>query len=174
VLDGHFLLSSGLHSQRYLQCAKLLQYPHYAEEIGRELAARFSSIQRIDLVVGPALGGMIIAHEVAKALKVRCVFVERYEGKMTLRRGFKITKGENVLIVEDVVTTGGSIKETMDVIKGFGGKIVGIGVIVDRSGGGVKFGVPLQSLLVVEIKTYESINCPLCEQGIPLVKPGSR
>jgi orotate phosphoribosyltransferase len=173
ILDGHFLLSSGLHSERYLQCAKLLQYPPYAEEIGRELAKRYLC-EKVDLVVGPALGGIVIAHEVARALRARCIFVERYEGRMTLRRGFEIMRGEDVLIVEDVMTTGGSIKETIEIVKEYGGRVVGVAVIVDRSGGKVEMDVPIHSLATIEIKVYEEERCPLCARSLPIVKPGSR
>lgn len=173
ILEGHFLLSSGLHSQRYLQCARLLQYPTYAEEIGKELAKGYLS-KDIDLVIGPALGGVIIAHEVARSLGVRSIFVERVNGEMMLRRGFRIMMDERVLVVEDVMTTGGSIRETIQIVKSYGGRVVGVVVIVDRSVGKVDLGVPIHSLVTMEIMTYPKERCPLCKDGIPIVKPGSR
>ncbi|MDN4594998.1 orotate phosphoribosyltransferase [Polycladomyces subterraneus] len=171
--EGHFLLSSGRHSAQYMQCAQLLQHPEEAEQAGRALANLFRD-EKVDLVIGPALGGVIIAHEVARALGVRCLFAERQNGEMTLRRGFKIQPGERVLIVEDVVTTGGSVMEVVRLVQAAGGRVVGIGSIVDRSGGSTPFDVPYRALLPYEIPSYNPEACPLCKEGIPAIKPGSR
>jgi orotate phosphoribosyltransferase len=173
-LEGHFLLSSGLHSPNYLQCALILQYPDLAEKIAKEIVEKISKDLKIDVVVGPALGGIIIAYELARALKVRGIFAEREEGKMTLRRGFSIKPGEKVLICEDVVTTGGSALEVANLIKENGGEVVSFACIVDRSGGKNIFDKPFYSLVQLKLDTYKPEECPLCREGIPLVKPGSR
>ena len=173
LLEGHFQLTSGLHSPRYLQCALVLQYPQHAERIGQALAAFFKA-DNIDVVVAPAMGGIIIAHEVARALSVRALFTERDSGSMTLRRGFSLNEGERVLVVEDVVTTGGSTRETIDVVRIAGGDVLGAGSIVDRSGGEVDVGVRRHSLLVLDVPVYDPANCPLCKQGGVATKPGSR
>lgn len=173
MLEGHFLLTSGRHSNRYMQCAKLFQYPEYSEMICQELARRFAG-QKIDLVVGPALGGIIMSYEMARQLKVPNIFAERENGSMTLRRGFAIPKGAKVLVVEDVVTTGGSVREVMDIVAAEGAEVVGVCVVVDRSGGKIEFGVPFEAAYETEIESYEPSQCPLCEQGLELVKPGSR
>ncbi|OAA31827.1 orotate phosphoribosyltransferase [Kosmotoga arenicorallina S304] len=173
VLKGHFLLSSGKHSDTYIQCAKLFQYPKYSELFSKKLADEFA-IDKIDVVIGPALGGVVLAYEMAKQLNVRGIFAERVQGQMQLRRGFEINRGEKVLIVEDVITTGGSTKEVMQVVKKLGGEIIGIGSVVDRSNDQVDFGVKFKSLLKINAVTYEPPNCPLCKKGIPVVKPGSR
>jgi len=173
LLEGHFQLTSGLHSPRYLQCALVLQYPQHAERIGQALAAFFKA-DKIDVVVAPAMGGIIIAHEVARALSVRALFTERDSGSMTLRRGFSLKEGERVLVVEDVVTTGGSTRETIDVVRIAGGDVLGAGSIVDRSGGEVDVGVRRHSLLVLDVPVYDPANCPLCKQGGVATKPGSR
>ncbi|MGI5838393.1 MAG: orotate phosphoribosyltransferase [bacterium] len=173
LLEGHFRLTSGRHSGRYLQCAQVLKYPEYSEKIGAEIASRFTGTD-IDVVVGPALGGVIIAYEVARALGKKTMFTERENGKMKLRRGFAIQPGEKILVVEDVITTGGSVNEVMEIIVGDGGQVVGVGVIVDRSAGKINFGVPTHSLVSLEIESYSPAACPLCLQGLPLVKPGSR
>lgn len=170
---GHFLLSSGKHSNQYMQCAQLLQYPQEAEEAGKAIAELFSE-QKIDVVIGPALGGVIIAHEVARALGVRCLFAERKDGVMELRRNFQIISGERVLVVEDVVTTGGSVQEVIALVEQSGGEIIGVGSIIDRTGGKNPFKVPYRSIQTVEIDTYEPENCPLCKEGTPAIKPGSR
>jgi orotate phosphoribosyltransferase len=172
-LTGHFELSSGLHSPQYLQAALVLQYPEFAGKLCSGLAESFRD-NKIDLVAAPALGGIIVAHEVARALGVRAIFAEREEGKLKLRRGFSINKSERVIVVEDVVTTGGSIRETMDVIKDSGGIIKGVGAIIDRSEGKVNLGFPLISLLSLTIPIYEPKNCPLCKEGGIAIKPGSR
>ncbi|MBA4494215.1 orotate phosphoribosyltransferase [Paenactinomyces guangxiensis] len=171
--EGHFLLTSGRHSAQYMQCAQLLQYPGDAEAAGQALAALFRD-EQVDVVVGPALGGVIIAHEVARALGVRCLFAERKEGKMELRRGFAVQPGERVLVIEDVVTTGGSVQEVVNLLEAKGAKIAGIGSIVDRSGGKTPFQYPYRALTAIEIQSYTSEDCPLCKEGLPAVKPGSR
>ena len=173
LLNGHFKLSSGLHSEKYLQCAPILQYPKLARRLSGELAKRFSK-ETIDAVVGPALGGITLAYEIARALGVRGIFAEREDGKMTLRRGFSINAGERVLVVEDVITTGGSTKEVIGVVKSLGGGVVGVASIIDRSGCRIDFGVRQESLARVDVKTFEPGDCPLCRSGTPLVKPGSK
>jgi orotate phosphoribosyltransferase len=170
---GHFLLSSGLHSDTYFQCARILQFPELAREIGHRLAQHFEASQ-IDLVVSPALGGILIGHEVARALGRRFVFTERVDRQMTLRRGFAIQKGEKALIVEDVVTRGTSVREVADVITGQDGAVHGLAAIIDRTSGTAELPVPLTSLARVEVATYEPGNCPLCSAGSEAVKPGSR
>jgi len=171
MLTGHFELSSGLHSNQYFQCARVLQYPQIAQRIGEKLAALFDS-EKIDTVVGPALGGMIIGHEVARALNKKSIFVERKNGQMQLRRGFELKNGERVIIIEDVITTAKSALEAADVIRSFGGEVLGYGCIVDRSGG--KTGLNIKSLVQIEPVIYEPDNCPLCLSGSKAVKPGSR
>lgn len=173
LLSGHFKLSSGRHSEKYLQCALVLQYPDIAERLAKELAAKFAGA-KIDLVVGPALGGMTFAYEVARALGVRGIFTERCEGKMALRRGFSITPGEKVLIAEDVVTTGLSTKEVMDVVRAHGGSPAAVASIIDRSDAPPDYGVRFEALAKIRIRTYEPEECPLCKAGSPAVKPGSR
>ena len=173
LLEGHFQLTSGLHSPRYLQCARVLQYPEHAEWAGKALAAHFAD-DAINAVVAPAIGGIIVAHEVARALGVRALFTERESGTMTLRRGFRIDRGEKILVVEDVVTTGGSTRETIEAVRHAGGAVVGAGSLVDRSGGGADFGAPRVALLTLDVPAYEASECPLCKQGTPAIKPGSR
>jgi orotate phosphoribosyltransferase len=173
LLKGHFKLSSGLHSERYLQCALLLQYPEYAEMMGRGIAEHFKD-DNVTLVAGPAIGGIVIAHEVARALKVPCVFGEREEGKMTLRRGFTVKPADRILVVEDVITTGGSLKELADYLNSTGAKVVGAASIMDRSEKPVDFGVKRASLARLKVATYDPANCPLCKAGSPAIKPGSR
>lgn len=170
---GHFRLTSGRHSDRYMQCARVFENPAYAEAICREIAKGFEG-ERVELVVGPALGGIIISYEVARQLKVRNIFAERENGAMTLRRGFVIEPGTRVLVVEDTVTTGGSVREVIDLVRAKGGVVVGVGAVVDRSGGKVDFGVPLRAAVSMEVVSYEEADCPLCRQGLPVVKPGSR
>lgn len=173
-LEGHFLLSSGLHSPRYLQCALYLAEPARAEAAGRQLAARLKGCAA-KLVVAPALGGLVIGHEVARALAVPFYFTERSEGIMALRRGFLIEEGVRVLVVEDVVTTGKSTREVIDLVRERGGVVVGVGAIVNRSGQENPFApLPFTTLLTVSIPTHVPDSCPLCAQGVPLVKPGSR
>jgi len=172
LLIGHFKLSSGLHSEKYLQCALVLQYPDIAGRLSKELAGKFSG--KIDVVVGPALGGVTLAYEVARALGIRGLFTERHDGKMVLRRGFSIAKGENVLVVEDVVTTGGSTREVIEVVKSLGGKVAGVGSIIDRSESAPAFGVPFHALAKIRVETFNEGECPLCKKNIPITKPGSR
>jgi len=155
ILSGHFLLTSGRHSDRYIQCALVLQYPSYTENLCRELAARYRG-EKVSAVIGPATGGIIVAYEVARALGVRALFAEREGGRMALRRGFTVSAGEKVLVVEDVVTTGGSILEVIDLVKGRGGTVIGAGLLVDRSGGKVNLGVRKEALLTLDVATYEN------------------
>jgi len=176
-LTGHFRLTSGLHSPEYLQCALVLQHPRHAEELGRKLAGKLEQMVRpavIRVVASPAIGGLIIGHEVARALSVRFIFAEREAGKMTLRRGFEITAGDNAVVVEDVVTTGGSTREVVDALAERGAHVLAAGSIIDRSGGAADVGVPRVALETLQVTTYQPENCPLCAQGIPVVKPGSR
>jgi orotate phosphoribosyltransferase len=173
LLEGHFRLSSGLHSTGYLQCALVLSHPADAEALGRALAERVRPL-RPTLVLSPALGGVVIGQEVGRALGVRAIFAERQDGVLTLRRGFVIAETDRVLVVEDVLTTGGSTRETIDVVRTAGAQIVGVASIVDRSGGTARFDVPYESLLEISLPTYQPDACPLCAQGLPVVKPGSR
>ena len=173
LLEGHFQLSSGLHSTVYLQCALVLQFPDRAETFGRALADVFQG-QGIQLVASPAIGGIVIGHEVARALGARFVWTERDAGQMTLRRGFTIAPGEKTLIVEDVITTGGSTRETIDAVRKAGADVVGAASIVDRSGGSADVGVPLSSLALLRVLSVESSGCDACKLGEPVVKPGSR
>ena len=171
ILKGHFLLSSGLHSDTYFQMALIFQYPEYGEILCKKIADNFRN-KKIDLVVGPAIGGIIISYELARILKTRSIFAERENGIMKLRRGFEIKKGENVLICEDVITTGSSVREVIDLVEKEGGKIIGIGCVVER--GEIEFNYPLKSLIKVNVENYTPENCPLCKKGLPLIKPGSR
>ena len=171
MLEGHFLLTSGRHSDKYMQCAKLFQNAAISETFSKALADKFSGV---DLVAGPAIGGIILAYEVSRQLGVPNVFAERENGAMTLRRGFTVPEGARVLVVEDVVTTGGSVKEVIALINSLGGNVVGVGSIVDRSNGTVDFGVPFEAVLSMEVVSYPPEDCPLCRQGLPAVKPGSR
>jgi orotate phosphoribosyltransferase len=173
LLTGHFRLSSGLHSDKYLQCALILQYPDIAGRIGSAMAERFVD-DRPDCVVGPAIGGIVVAQEVARALGVRALFTERESGTMTLRRGFSVKKGERVLVVEDITTTGGSVKEVVDALRRMGAIVVGIGAIIDRSGGAVMFDIPFRPLARLKVSSYTERECPLCKRGDPIYKPGSR
>jgi orotate phosphoribosyltransferase len=176
LLEGHFLLSSGLHSPRYLQCALVLQHPSLAERLSSELAGKLSELAggRIDLVIAPALGGVIVGYEVGRALGVRALFTERQDGAMTLRRGFSIEAGERCLVVEDVITTGGSTREVMGVVTSLGGQVAAVGSLIDRSGGSVDLGVPRCALAVLEVPTWSPADCPLCAAGTVAIKPGSR
>jgi orotate phosphoribosyltransferase len=177
LLEGHFRLTSGLHSPGYLQCALVLQHPQHAEMLGRAIADRTRDL-RATVVLSPALGGVVIGHEVARALGVRAIFAERQDGALTLRRGFVIAGNDRVLVVEDVLTTGGSTRETMQVARAAGGQVIGAASIVDRSGHAgarvAELGVPYVSLLSIDLPTYEPDKCPLCAQGLPVAKPGSR
>ena len=173
LMKGHFLLASGLHSGNYLQCARLLQYPALAERIGASMAALFPGVQ-ISAVAAPAIGGVIVAHEVARALGVRAIFSEREAGMMTFRRGLDIAEGEEVAVVEDVITTGGSIRETIEAVIRRGSRVAVAGCILDRSGGNLDLGTPLRALLTLTFPTYAPEDCPLCAEGMPLEKPGSK
>ena len=173
IMDGHFLLTSGLHSPHYVEKFNVLQHPKYTERLCRAMAEKFVDA-KIETVVGPVTGGIILAHETAKALDARAIFTERVDGKMTFRRGFKLHDGERVLIVEDIVTTGGSIKEVIEVVKANGGVPVAVSMLVDRSGGKVNFDhVPSTALLRMNVETYAPEDCPLCKKNIPLTKRGS-
>ena len=171
VLHGHFCLTSGLHSDIYFQCAKLYQYPQITEELGKKLAEKLSDIE-FDTIVAPAIGAVIIGYETAKQAKKRNLFVERKDGIMQLRRGYSLKKGERVVIIEDVITTARTIKETIEAIKEFEPEIVAVGCIVDRTKGKTEYNI--KSLMQIDPVVYEPDNCPLCKEGIPLVKPGSR
>ncbi|MDO8535628.1 MAG: orotate phosphoribosyltransferase [Candidatus Omnitrophota bacterium] len=173
LLKGHFKLSSGLHSEKYLQCALVLQYPDVAEDLSKALAEKFSK-EKIDVVIGPALGGVTLAYEVARAIGKRGLFTERQDGHMVLRRGFSVSKGEKVLVVEDVVTTGGSTKEVIDLIGSFGANVIGVGSIIDRSSSVIDFGIPFRSLAKVNVETFAEKDCLFCKNNIPVTKPGSR
>jgi orotate phosphoribosyltransferase len=170
-LKGHFRLTSGLHSNEYLQCALVLQHPAVAERLGRELAAQLPDS---DVVVSPAIGGLIIGHEVARAKGVRFLFTERDAGKMTLRRGFSVKPGETALVIEDVVTTGGSTREVIAVLRSSGARVLAAASVIDRSGGRADLGVPRVALATLDVIAYEPEDCPLCKQGVPVEKPGSR
>ncbi len=173
ILEGHFLLTSGLHSPLYVEKFQVLQYPQHTEKLCRQLAELYRN-DNVELVVGPVTGGIILAHEVGKSLGTRAIFTERENGKMTLRRGFVIKPGERVLIVEDIVTTGGSVQEVLDVVREHGGVPVGVGMLVNRSGGKADFGILAKALLNLTVPTYQSDDCPLCRKGIPITKRGSR
>lgn len=173
LLEGHFKLTSGLHSERYLQSALVLQHPELAEALGRELGARTAHLQPT-VVLSPALGGIVIGQEVARALGVRALFAERQEGALALRRGFTLSDADRVLIVEDVLTTGGSTRETAGIAQGHGAQVVGAAVIVDRGADPARLNLPLQALVNLDVPTYQPDACPLCSQKVPLVKPGSR
>jgi orotate phosphoribosyltransferase len=173
MLKGHFQLTSGLHSDRYFQCAMVLQHPEHTGVLCRGLADRFAG-ENITTVVGPAVGGIIVSYEMGRALGVRSIFTERENGVMKLRRGFDLVPGERVLVVEDVITTGGSVREAIAAVEALGGEVAGVGVLVDRSNGTIDFGVRTEALLVTEVITYQPEECPLCQQGSPAIKPGSR
>jgi len=173
VREGHFLLTAGLHSGGYVQSAQALQYPQHAETLGGWIADSFHGTA-VDVVISPAVGGIVIGQEVARALRVRAIFGEREGGVMTLRRGFEVAAGERVLAVEDVTTTGGSVREIMQVAQERQGRIVGVGAILNRSAGQIDLGVPLHALALLQIQNYPPDTCPLCQQGSQPVKPGSR
>lgn len=173
ILHGHFLLTSGRHSDTYMQCAKLFADPKESEMLCGELAERLKEFKP-DVVVSPAVGGIIMGYEVARKLGVKNLFAERADGKMTLRRGFKLDKGQRVIVVEDVVTTGGSVKEVVELCREAGCDVAAVASIVDRSNGKVEFGVPYRALLTMEVKSYEVSDCPLCKDGNAPYKPGSR
>jgi orotate phosphoribosyltransferase len=173
LLEGHFVLTSGRHSDRYFQCALLLQHPDIADRLTDMLADRFRAMD-VDTVIAPAVGGILVAQGVARALGVRAIFAERKEGRMTLRRGFTLQAGERVLVTEDVVTTGGSVREVVDLVRAAGAEVVGVGLIVDRSDGKADFGVPTVSLLQMEAPSWEPGSCPRCAEGEEAARPGSR
>jgi orotate phosphoribosyltransferase len=173
LLEGHFRLTSGLHSPGYLQCALVLQHPQHAALLGAALAERVRDL-RPTTVLSPAIGGLIIGHEVARALGVRAIFAEREEGTFRLRRGFSVSEAERVVVVEDVVTTGGSTRETIQVATAAGAQVVAAAAIVNRSGGTVTLDVPLHALIDLSLPTYDPDTCPLCVDGVPIQKPGSR
>lgn len=176
ILEGHFLLTSGLHSPMYVEKFNVLQHPKYTERLCQELAERFKD-QNVELVIGPMTGGILLAHEVGKALGTRAIFTEREKSVMTLRRGFRIEPGTRVLIVEDIVTTGGSVREVVDVVKASQGEIVGVGLLVNRSGGKADFGIPnekVQALLNLTVPTYKPEECPLCKDNVPMTERGSK
>ncbi|MBE7021399.1 MAG: orotate phosphoribosyltransferase [Ruminococcaceae bacterium] len=174
LLEGHFLLTSGKHSNRYLQCAKIFKNTKYSEILCKDLAEQFKD-KNVDVVIGPAMGAVIMSYEVSRHLGVPNFFTERENGEMALRRGFEVKKGDRILVVEDVITTGGSVKEVIKLVTEMGGEVVGVGSIVDRSNGKADFGVPFSSVIKIDVEAYEPDNCPLCKEGkTPAYKPGSR
>jgi orotate phosphoribosyltransferase len=173
LLTGHFLLSSGLHSDRYLQSALVLQQPDIATKLCAALAGHFKD-QNVEAVIAPALGGVFVSHETARALGVRALFAERVNGELILRRGFTINPGERVLVVEDVITTGKSTRETIEVVKKAGGLVIAAASLIDRSGGKAELGVPYRSLVTLDVPSYAADVCPMCKAGSVPVKPGSR
>lgn len=173
LLEGHFVLRSGLHSRQYFQCALALQQMPLVEKLAAELVRRARSLGAVT-VVSPAMGGLVLGQEVARQLGLRFIFVEKEEGKLALRRGFKISAGEKILIVEDVVTKGGRVQESIDIVRGQGGQVVGVAMAVDRSGGQVKFGLPMLSLLALNVETFEPGRLPPDLAALPAVKPGSK
>jgi len=171
LLNGHFLYASGKHGAQYMQCAKVLQFPDYTEELAKIVADGFAG-EKVDIVVAPAIGGIVWGYELARALGAKSIFAEREDGKMTLRRGFEIPENARVVVAEDVITTGGTVREIFELANIE--QIVGVGVIVDRSGGKIDFGVKTVAALTTEIASYAPDECPLCKQGLPITKPGSR
>lgn len=173
LLEGHFLLTSGRHSNKYFQCAKVLQYPEYTSLICEKISSFFKNYE-IDTIIAPALGGIIVGQEVARQLNKKFIFAERENKNLTLRRGFEVNKDEKFLVCEDVVTTGGSVFEVIEIVKNNNGIVAGVGTIVDRSNGIVNFQVPQITGLKLEVVSFSPDECPLCKENIPLVKPGSR
>jgi len=173
LMEGHFQLTSGRHSDKYLQCARIFQYPEHASKIAVHLAAQFSD-DGVDLVIGPAIGGIILSYEMGRALRVKTIFAERDNGVMILKRGFEIPRLSKVLVVEDVVTTGGSVKEVIELVKSHQSEVLGVAAIVDRSGGKVDFGTKFICAVRMDVMSFKPEECPLCKSGIALVKPGSR
>jgi orotate phosphoribosyltransferase len=173
LLEGHFQLTSGLHSPTYFQCARVLQYPEYNRLLGEKIVSHFRS-QPINVVISPAIGGIVVGQEVGRQLDVRTIFAERKDGNMQLRRGFELKPGEKVLVCEDVVTTGGSVFEVLNLVKIQGAEVAGVGVIVDRSNGTVDFSVDYKALVQLKAETYTPESCPFCQKGDPVQKPGSR
>ena len=173
LLEGHFKLRSGLHSNRFFQAALLLQNPGTAEIVCSELAGKFKDAE-ISAVISPAVGGLIVGHEVARALGVRAIFADKENDDLILKRGFKIGKNERILVAEDVITRGGRVQQTVDLVRELGGVVAGIAVIVDRSQGNAAFDVPHKSLVQLELETFQPENCPLCADNIPVERPGSK
>ncbi|HNX29133.1 MAG TPA: orotate phosphoribosyltransferase [Syntrophomonadaceae bacterium] len=174
LMEGHFKLTSGRHSNQYMQCAQLLQYPDLTEKVAENIVQNFKD-DNIDIVIGPAMGGIIVAYEVARQMGKPGIFTERENGEMKLRRGFKIDPGKRVLVVEDVITTGGSVREVIEVVEKSGGVVAGVAVLVDRSAGKVTFGVKQTAVLTLDITSWEPEDCPLCKEGnTEAIKPGSR
>ncbi|HEX9658388.1 MAG TPA: orotate phosphoribosyltransferase [Bacteroidota bacterium] len=177
LLEGHFQLTSGLHSQQYFQCAKVLQYPRHTTKLCARIADHFSR-SAVDVVITPAIGGIVVGQEVGRVLNVRTVFAERKDGALQLRRGFELSRGERVLVCEDVVTTGGSVFEVIDIVGSHSAVLAGVGFIVDRSGGSVRFPVEKESdqfaLLQMAVQTFAPATCPMCNDGLQIMKPGSR
>jgi orotate phosphoribosyltransferase len=173
LLEGHFVLRSGLHSRQYFQCALALQHMPTVEKLGAELGGKVRKLGAAT-VVSPAMGGLVLGQEVARQLGARFIFVEKEEGKLALRRGFKIAGGEKILVIEDVVTKGGRVQETIDIVRAHGGVVVAVGMAVDRSGGQVNFGLPMFSLLKIEVETFDAANLPSDLAALPVVKPGSK
>lgn len=173
LLEGHFQLTSGLHSSQYFQCARVLQYPKYLHLLAGEIAKHFE-LSEIEVVVSPAIGGVVVGTEVGRMLRARTIFAERKDSKMELRRGFEIRQNERVLVVEDVVTTGGSVFEVVDIVSRAKGLLAGVGYIVDRSNGKIKFDAKYFSVLQLDVVAYRPEECPMCAQGLEVVKPGSR
>ncbi|MDD2511404.1 MAG: orotate phosphoribosyltransferase [Syntrophomonas sp.] len=174
LMEGHFRLTSGRHSNQYMQCAQVLQYPRYTEQLAAHIAEKFAA-DNIEIVVGPAMGGIIVAYEVARQLGIPAIFTERQEGSMVLRRGFELRPGQRVLVVEDVITTGGSVWEVIELVQKAGAVLAGVAVLVDRSNGEVDFKVKQEAVLTIDIKSFEAADCPICREGkLPVIKPGSR
>ncbi len=173
LIDGHFVLTSGRHSDKYLQCAKLFQYPEYSIKITKILSEKLKEYGA-DLVIAPAIGGIILSYEIAKQLNIKSLFAERENGIMTLRRGFEIEKGAKVIVVEDVVTTGGSVREVIELVEKMGGDIKAVGSIVDRSRNSVQFAYPYEHVIQIDIDSYDKEECPLCKKGSIPYKPGSK
>jgi orotate phosphoribosyltransferase len=172
-LEGHFILSSGLHSPHYIEKFRILEQPKYTEMLCAEIANNFKN-QDITVVAGPMTGGIILAYETARQLGIKAIFTERTEGKMKFRRGFKLSPADKVLIVEDIITTGGSVFEVIEEVRNSGAKIAGLGYLVDRSSGRINFNIPAKALLTLEVTAYQPNDCPLCKTGSKAVKPGSR
>ena len=173
LLDGHFQLRSGLHSNQFFQAALLLQYPDKAEKVCRKLADDFAGVE-IETVISPAVGGLIVGQEMARAFGCREIFADKEDGKLVLKRGFSLRKGEKVFVAEDVITRGGRVQETIDLVRANDGEVVGVGVLVDRSCGLAQFDVPHKSLIKLELATYDPGDCPLCKKGMPIDRPGSK
>lgn len=173
LLEGHFQLRSGMHSNRFFQAALVLQHPEIAERLCGELAEKFKNL-KVETVLSPALGGLIVGHELARSLKARAIFAEKENDRLVLRRGFSIGKGEKIFIAEDVVTLGGRVEQTVELARSLGADVVGVGVIVDRSAGSVDFDIAYRSLIKLDLDIYQPDKCPLCKDGIPLLRPGSK